>query len=208
MTKSRVEAFSDGVFAIAATLLVLGLHDPGGHGGLARGLARHWPSFAAYGVSFTTIGIIWVNHNTLFGHLGRLDRPLVFLNLLLLLIVAFTPFPTGLLAAHTAASGADSRVAAAVYGVTMAAMGGVFTLIWSRAAAREHLLAEGKTAHHARVSLRRSLMGPVMYLAATALSFISAPAALAGYAAVAVYFVLPGRTLVPAESRAKPDPAA
>lgn len=193
MPASRADAFSDGVFAIAATLLVLGLRDPGGRGGLARSLGYQWPAFAAYAVSFVTIGIIWMNHSTLFGSLRRLDRPMVMLNLLLLMIVAFIPFPTSLLAEYVRATGPDARVAAILYGVTMTTMGVVFTVIWWRLAGREHLLAEGRTARDARAALRRSLRGPIAYAAATALSAISAPVALAGYAAVAIYFALPGR---------------
>jgi uncharacterized membrane protein len=200
MIRGRAEAFSDGVFAIAATLLVLGLHDPGARGGLARGLAHQWPAYAAYAVSFITIGIIWANHATLFGHLARLDRPLLFLNLLLLMLAALIPFPTMLLASYVRASGTDARSAAAVYGATMTAMSLLFTLIWSRVAHREDLLAEGKTVHHARRARRRSLRGPVVYLAATAVSAVSAPAALAGYALVAIYFALPGRSLAPAQN--------
>jgi uncharacterized membrane protein len=194
LNTGRVEAFSDGVFAIAVTLLVLDLHDPGGPH-LWRGLVDQWPSFAAYAVSFATVGIIWLNHNSLFGRLRRLDRPLVTLNLVLLMVVSFIPFPTGMLASHVRASGADSRVAAAVYGLTMTAMGCLFTSIWWRVSSREHLLAEGTTTHHARAGMRRSLRGPIIYAAATAVSAVSAPAALIGYAAVAVYFALPGRTL-------------
>ena len=209
MSTARVEAFSDGVFAIAITLLVLGLRPPGAGRGLARDLAQQWPSYAAYVVSFGTIGIIWMNHNTLFGHLRRLDRPLVVANLLLLMVVAFIPFPTELLASYVRTGGVDSRVAAAVYGATMSVMGVVFTVIWWRVSNREHLLAEGTTTHHARLSLRRSLKGPIVYLAATALSLASAPAALLGYAAVALYFALPGRMVAPATDRPEhPRPRA
>ena len=205
--RRRVDALSDSVFAFAATLLVLGLHDPGDRGGLAHSLAQEWPSFAAYVVSFATIAIIWINHNTLFGHLGQLDRPLVFLNLLLLLLVALIPFPTALLAADVRSGGANSHVAAAIYGATMTAMGAVFTAIWARVASREHLLAEGMTPHHARAWVRRSLTGPLVYLAAATLSAVSAPAALIGYAAIPLYFCLPGHSMTPATAAAPAEPA-
>src|ERR671937_1127352 len=95
MRTARLEAFSDGVFSIAATLLVLELRVPAPDPvGLAAALLRQWPSYAVYAVSFLTIGIIWVNHHALFDLLRKVDRPLLFLNLLLLLCVAAVPFPT------------------------------------------------------------------------------------------------------------------
>jgi len=93
LDSGRLEAFSDGVFAVAITILALNLAVPGpGHGPLAAQLAGHWPSFAAYVVSFLTIGIIWVNHHTLFKNFARIDRTLLFLNLLLLLLL-FSSLP-------------------------------------------------------------------------------------------------------------------
>ena len=113
---SRLEAFSDGVFAIAITLLVLELHVPEtGDRSLARALAHEWPQFAAYLTSFLIIGIMWVNHHSMFREITRVDRPLLFLNLLLLLWTALLPFPTELIARYLRAGGADAHVAAAVY---------------------------------------------------------------------------------------------
>jgi uncharacterized membrane protein len=93
---SRLEAFSDGVFAIAATLLVLELHVPRGEPDLARALVELWPAYAAYLISFLTIGIVWVNHHTLLEHCRRADRRFLYLNLLLLIAVGIVPFPTAL----------------------------------------------------------------------------------------------------------------
>ena len=98
MSKSRLEAFSDGVFAIAVTLLVLQIEIPGAGGDLAHEVGQLWPSFASYVVSFFTIGIIWVNHHTIIRRIAQVDRTLLFLNLNLLLWVAFIPWPTALLA--------------------------------------------------------------------------------------------------------------
>src|SRR5262245_47151332 len=98
MNSGRLEAFSDGVFAVAITLLALDLAvpHPGGphHPSLTDQLSEHWPSFAAYLVSFLTIGIIWVNHHTLFNNIAHVDRPLLFLNLLMLFFVVSIPFVT------------------------------------------------------------------------------------------------------------------
>ena len=96
---ARLETFSDGVFAIAATLLVLELSVGGtAHGDLGRKLLDLWPSYLAYATSFLTIGIIWVNHHAIFELIGRTDRTLLFVNTVFLLVVAFIPFPTRLVA--------------------------------------------------------------------------------------------------------------
>ncbi|WP_052372699.1 TMEM175 family protein [Amycolatopsis taiwanensis] len=119
----RVEAFSDGVFAIAITLLILEIKVPSAdeHGGLWRALGAQWPSYAAYVVSFLIIGIMWVNHHQLFSYVARVDRTLMFLNLLLLMVVAAVPFPTAMLAEYLREDGA-SHVAAAVYSLVMVVM--------------------------------------------------------------------------------------
>jgi uncharacterized membrane protein len=92
MSKSRLEAFADGVFAIAATLLILNVTVSGAP--LAHELVRIWPSYAAYAVSFLSIGIIRVNHHTAMGQIGKVDRLFLFLNVMFLMVVAFIPFPT------------------------------------------------------------------------------------------------------------------
>ena len=94
MNKSRVETFSDGVFAIAITLLILIIQPPRSGAHLGHELLRLWPSYLAYAISFLTIGIMWVNHHTIFRHIERVDRTFLLLNLMLLMLVAFVPFPT------------------------------------------------------------------------------------------------------------------
>src|SRR5207249_5147766 len=94
MRTSRVEAFSDGVFAIAITLLILSVGiDKAPHGDLGTYLVDLWPAYLAYAVSFLTIGIMWVNHHLLFDNFARVDRPMLLLNILLLMLIAFVPFP-------------------------------------------------------------------------------------------------------------------
>src|SRR5919204_4047728 len=100
MTTGRLETFSDGVFAIAATLLILEVHVREGRESLARGLLHAWPSYTAYAISFLTIGIIWVNHHTVFEQIGRVDRTFLFINVAFLMLVAFIPFPTKLVSEH------------------------------------------------------------------------------------------------------------
>ena len=115
MDKARLEAFSDGVFAVAITLLALDLAVAGpGHGALGRQLTDRWPSYAAYVVSFFVIGITWVNHHELFKTFARVDRALLFLNLLLLLFIAAIPFATSTMAAYLRTGGADAHLAAGI----------------------------------------------------------------------------------------------
>jgi uncharacterized membrane protein len=120
MTRARVEAFSDGVFAIAITLLVLDIPVPQvARGQLGDALLDNWPDYAAYVVSFAIIGLIWINHHAVFGYVERVDRGLLFLNLNLLLWTALIPWPTRLLAEFMQAGGSDERTAALVYALTM-----------------------------------------------------------------------------------------
>src|SRR5215472_3201786 len=119
VNKTRVEAFSDGVFAIAITLLVLTVAQPRTYSDLAHELATQWPSLAAYIVSFAVIGIMWINHHSVFMHLEHVDRGVLYLNLLLLMTIAFLPYPTGILG-QALAKGEGTRTAAVVYGVVMA----------------------------------------------------------------------------------------
>jgi uncharacterized membrane protein len=187
----RVEAFSDGVFAIAITLLVLDLAVPPRHetreGGLAAALGHEWPSYFAYLVSFLIIGIIWVNHHTVFGKVRRVDRLVLFANLALLLIVSAIPFPTHLLAEYLTA-GSDSHVAAAVYSATMSAMGLAYSGLWLAITRDERLLHEEVDAATSRGALRRFGIGNVFYLATIGLAFVSAIATLAVHAALALYY--------------------
>src|SRR6266568_6692942 len=118
MDTGRVEAFSDGVFAIAITLLILIIEPPKSGVNLGHELLRLWPSYLAYAASFLTIGIMWVNHHTIFRHFARVDRPLLLLNILLLMLIAFVPFPTRVVAEHALTTG-DRKAAALLYGITM-----------------------------------------------------------------------------------------
>jgi uncharacterized membrane protein len=128
VNKARAEAFSDGVFAVAATLLVFNLAAPKVSHGLDQALLAEWPSYTAYAISFGTIVVIWVNHHVVFDSLDRVDRRFLFINALLLVTVAAIPFPTGLLADYLQA-GHDQQTAAFAYGLTMSAMAVAFSLM-------------------------------------------------------------------------------
>jgi len=119
---ARMEAFSDGVFAIAITLLVLDLAIPGSGNNLGHGLLEQWPEYLAYLVSFAAIGGAWINHNLITDHLEYTDPIFLRLNLLLLLFVAVIPFPTHLLLANFLGSMNSERIAVTVYGANLLAV--------------------------------------------------------------------------------------
>jgi uncharacterized membrane protein len=188
----RTESFSDGVFAVAITLLVLDLtvHSVP-PGGLADALARKWPHYVTFVVSFLTIGIIWSNHHSMFERISRVDRTLVLLNLLLLMSVTFIPFPTGLLASYLR-SGADEHVAAALYAGSLLLMSVTF-IATNTYAARHELLSEWITPEHIRRQLLRASFGLFVYAAAVGLAFVDTVASLALCAVSAIYYALPAR---------------
>src|SRR3569833_2292181 len=132
----RIEAFSDGGFAIAITLLVLEIQVPHveGAGGttLVGALIGEWPSYLGYAISFLQIGVIWANHHNRFTYIVRSDHVLLFLNILFLMCVAFIPFPTALLAEYIESG--ESTTAVAVYSGTLAVTASFFTLLWIYAA--------------------------------------------------------------------------
>jgi len=178
-SKSRVEAFSDGIFAIAATLLVLDLAVPKPEPTLLDGFIHEWPAYAAYATSFLTIGIIWVNHHSVLERLERLDRGLMFLNVVFLLFVALIPFPTKVLAHYLQSGGDDAHVAAAVYGVAMILMGVAFSVLNYYSSARGLIKAQRRLGFWTQV---RYSIGLLMYVVGAALSFVDARIALIVYA--------------------------
>jgi uncharacterized membrane protein len=187
----RLETFSDGIFAVAATLLVLNLSAPAG-GHLAQHLAKEWPHYATYAVSFLTIGIIWMNHHAQYSRIAHADRTLLVLNLFLLMFVTLIPFPTGLLADHLH-SGNDAQVAAAVYAATLLAMSIAFfsTYLW---AAHKKLFGEWVAEQHVGYLIRRNGAGLLVYVTAIGVAFANPSISLALCGLVALYYLHPGRT--------------
>jgi uncharacterized membrane protein len=190
-TSGRLVAFSDGVFAIAITLLVLDLAVPARDrtrsGTLASALAHEWPSYFAYLVSFLVVGIIWVNHHTMFSKVNLVDRLVLFANLALLLFVSVLPFPTRLLAEYLTA-GTDAHTAAAVYSATMLSMGLAFSLLWLAVTRDMGLLHKHVDAVASRAALRRFGLGNLAYSATIVLSFVNAIVTLSVHAALALYY--------------------
>ena len=189
MSRGRLEAFSDGVFAVAITLLALNLAVAGpGHGPLLRQLTDHWPSFVAYLISFFTVGIIWVNHHALMDNIAFVDRKLLFLNLLLLLFVVAIPFATATMADYLAANDQDARIAMSLYALVLLSMSLSFTAIfaWS--------LGEGRTHHPLPPEARpaawwRFTVGGLVYVVAFVVALVSPITALAIIGLVAVYYI-------------------
>ena len=193
MDTARLEAFSDGVFAVAITLLALNLIVPGpGHGKLSHLLGQAWPSFAGYLVSFLTIGIIWVNHHTLFKNFVGIDRPLLFINLMLLFFVVAIPFATKTFADYLTATGPNkvqnASLAAAVYEGVFEGMSIGFVLLFWWAIKRDHLKVR-LTREGARRAAIRFGLGNFGYIAAIGIAFVNPLAALVISLVVAVYYV-------------------
>jgi uncharacterized membrane protein len=186
---ARLEAFSDGVFAVAITLLALDLAVDGpGHGSLAHQLADHWPSFVSYVVSFFIVGITWVNHHALVDTFVKVDRKLLFLNLLLLLFVVAIPFATSTMATYLRSGGNDAHVAAALYGAVLEGMGVSFGLIFVWSLRRDRRVVP-LPAGAVRAAVLRFGLGSIAYLVAIGVAFVSAPASLVIIVLVAVYYI-------------------
>jgi uncharacterized membrane protein len=185
----RVEAFSDGVFAIAITLLVLDLKVPAAPP-LLDGLLHEWPVFAAYLISFAFILIMWVNHHWMFQHIARVDSTFMLLNGLLLLGITVVPFPTHIISQYLFTS--EQSVAAAVYNGWFFVIAIFFGLLWRYASNKGRLLSkEDHEAGLAHVISARYRWGPPAYFAAFLLSFVWAPASLVLNFALAMFFALP-----------------
>jgi uncharacterized membrane protein len=184
----RLEAFSDGVFAIAVTLLILEVRvDQSPEESLAAALHHALPEIGAYVASFLQIGIMWANHHALFRLIDRVDQLLLLFNLVLLGCVSFLPLPTRLVAEHT--SGVDARTAVLLYGGTLTANAIAFNLIWQRAL-RAGLLVEGVQPAFVRDVTVRYLLGLAAYAAATLVAFVSPLAAVLVTVALALMFLL------------------
>jgi uncharacterized membrane protein len=192
---ARVEAFSDGVFAIAVTLLVLELKVPHQEGGpsLRAALLRQWPSYLALTTSFATIVIMWINHHMLFTHIRRVDRPLLLLNAAVLFGVTLVPFPTALAASYIQHQGEE--VAAAVLSGTFLMTAIAFNVLWRYASSvrRTPPMLREPDNPQVRAIHAQYRWGPAWYLAALAVAPFQAAVSVAINLALAVFFALPPR---------------
>ncbi|HZA60922.1 MAG TPA: TMEM175 family protein [Actinomycetota bacterium] len=190
---ARLETFADGVMAIAITLLILEIDVPHVEPGesLAAALGQQWPSYAAYVVSFLTIGIIWVNHHHLFSVIGRTNNTFLILNVVFLMTIAALPWPTALLAEYIRDE-VNRSGATVVYGLTMASIAVMFNAVWRYAARDMRLLVANADPAAVRKVNRSYLSGPITYLATTIIALINAWVALGIIAALALYWLVPG----------------
>lgn len=188
---ARIEAVSDGVFAIAITLLVLTISAPDGskYGELGHQLANRWPGLAAYVVSFAVIGIMWFNHHSIFAHFERVDRAFFYVNLLLLMTVAFLPYPTGVLG-EALRQGRGERTAAVFYSATMTINAISWSALWLYASSGRRLLRSSFPEGQRRSATVAFTSGTVVYGLSIAVAFVSAFACLAFHAALALYYAL------------------
>jgi uncharacterized membrane protein len=192
----RVEAFSDGVFAIAITLLALDIKIPNASAGtrLSELLVKQWPAYLAFVISFAFIGIMWINHHRLFTYIRRTDHALLILNGLLLMGVTVVPFTTALLAAYVGHP--DQEIAAMVYNANYVVTAIFFNVLWRYAASGKRLLGRSVDADAIRALTKQYLFGPALYLICVALASISVPASLALNIALAIFFALPPQRAV------------
>jgi uncharacterized membrane protein len=189
LSKGRLEAFSDGVFAIAITLLVLTIAQPTDYRDLGSQLWERWPAVAAYVVSFAVIGIMWVNHHAVFSAVERVDRPFVYLNLALLLTVVFVPYPTGVLG-EALSRDEGARVAAVVYSVTMTINACAWSAMWLYASSGRRLLTDDFPEERRRAATLAFTSGGLIYAVSIGVAVINAFACLAFHALLALYYAL------------------
>jgi uncharacterized membrane protein len=192
---TRVEAFSDGVFAIAITLLVLEIRIPSrelGGAGLGAALLHLWPSYIGYVISFATIGIMWANHHAIFTIVRRSDRYFMLINVAFLMGISFIPFPTAVLAEYLPEP-EGRRTAVAFYGATMVGIALLFNALWRYAVYNGRLLGPNADREAMRVISRRYALGPFAYLLSFGLAFVNVWASLGVHIALAILFLLPER---------------
>jgi uncharacterized membrane protein len=171
----RLEAFSDAILAIAITLLVIEIRIPATSGGHLGAALRHlWPSYLAYGLSFTTIGFVWVAHHSMFRRIRDVDRMLLILNLGLMLCVGFLPFSTAVLARYSFTESSGAAPAAELYSINMLVIGLAFMSMWVYLSFHLSLFigdVDKRTIQH---TIARAAPPPLIYALTAALSFVNA----------------------------------
>ena len=190
LTKNRLEAFSDGVFAIAITLLVIEIRPPTLDEGesLARALWEQWPHYLGYFLSFLVLGVMWINHHRILEPAQRVDGIVLVLNLNLLLWAVLIPFPTAVVADFLREGGDDAKTAVALYGAVILLAAIAFTALFV-GITREGIVDELPTPAQVRAARLRFGLGVAVYSGAFLLSFLSPALALAAHATMAAYYL-------------------
>jgi uncharacterized membrane protein len=189
----RIESFSDGVFAFAITLLVLDLHVPASEfNHLWHGIAQQWPSYLGYVTSFLTVGAIWFVHHGIFRRVQYANRRVMNINLLLLMAVAFLPFPTGLVAEAIRNSSAE-RAAVIFYGASLLVISLLYSALWGAVASDRSLLKPEVTGKEVNAIARGTTPSLGFYLAVILLAFIAPKVAAFGYLVIAIVALVRAR---------------
>lgn len=195
ISKSRIEMLTDGIFAIVMTLLVLEIavpqltHSEAAAGELPKQLFELWPVVLSYAMSFIILGFFWIYHHDQFHYIKRVNRVFVWITVFYLMFIAFIPFSTALLGEYK-----DQQIAVVVYGINIATAAFWVSVQWWYAARDHHLIDAGLDPTFITIMSRRSLVGPILYLVAVALSFVSNEASLVMYIAIPLYYLVPART--------------
>ena len=201
---NRLEAFSDGVFAIAITLLVLEIGVPlGSEANLLEAILAEWPSYLAYLVSFATIGAVWVAHSVITEHVEGADPVFLRLNLLLLFFVSFLPFPTKLLGEYLGTEEEAVRVAVTFYGIALLLTSATTSVLWGWARHAE-LIGDSVRDADVRYLTHRLTPGLAGYVAIILVGVFQPVLAVLGYLLIALFFLVPVREL---RASRRPDPS-
>lgn len=190
----RLEALSDGVFAVALTLLIVGVPVPDkGLSWTALSDSGVLQSVLTYVISFLTILVMWVNHHSVFQYITRIDRVFIYLNGGLLLLIVFINYPTSLVAKYATTSGA--QVAAALYSATMVIVALLYNGLWRWATWKRRLIASDASNDELRRITAQYRYGPLLYLVAFGLAFNQPWLSIGLNAALAIYFVFTGQVM-------------
>ena len=192
LSKTRIEALTDGIFAIAMTLMVFDIKVPAvtqmNQLNLRHELIQLWPRFLAYVISFVMLGVYWVGHHNQYHYIRRTDRPFLWINIFFLMGVSLIPFSTGLLGQFP-----EDRTALGVYGLNLIMVGGFLYAHWSYAT-REHRLVQRQISSEVvRQAKYRIMIGPVASILAICASFVSTRLSLAIFAFIPLLYLIPGR---------------
>ena len=190
---SRMEALSDGIFAIASTLLVLDLAIPRLSPHVAEQLRGQWPIYLAYLVSFATIGQAWLGHSVITEYLDRADSILLRLNLVLLFFVSVLPFPTHMLAEYFSSTTAE-RIAVTVYGLNLLAISGFTSVLWHYAVA-EHLVSQDRSEADLRALTSKLDPSLISYAVVIGIGLVLPEVAVALYLLIALFVIIPFRAV-------------